>query len=161
MRFHFIRRAPHDVHAAAIRLPSGNSRSEMLVGIGDTAVVLFFEIIVRKIRIAAAAQPELLDELLALFVGFQLQESLALFGRDYVDNVLVEPLLVRGVQFLERFLEFSLLFLVELLRGRRVGIASVLRQKGRGKENYRKECKDRVTGHPQNRETSNSRTMAS
>src|SRR5579864_708708 len=103
----------------------------MFVGIGDTAVVLFLEIIVREVGIAAAAQPELLDELLALFVSFQLQKGLALFRRNNIDDVFVEPLLVRRVQFLQRFLGLALLFFVEFLRNRsgvRVGIRRFLRR---------------------------------
>ena len=44
----------------------------MLVGIGDAAVVLFFEFVLFGIGRGVAAQPELLDELLALFVGSEL-----------------------------------------------------------------------------------------
>src|SRR5260370_39633352 len=128
MRMYFIGRPRQDVHAAAICLAARNSGSEMLIGVRDAAVVLFFEIVVGKIGIAAAAEPKLFNELLALFVSIQLQESLALFGRNDVDDVLVEPLLVRGVQLLERFLHLSLLLFVGLLRGSGcVAIASVLR----------------------------------
>ena len=67
---------PHDVHAAAISLPSRNTRSIMLVGIGDAAIVLFFKLVVGQVRIGAAAQPELLDELFALFVGRELQKGI-------------------------------------------------------------------------------------
>jgi hypothetical protein len=41
----------------------------MLVGIRYAAIMLFFELVVGKIGITAAAQPELLNETLALFVG--------------------------------------------------------------------------------------------
>ena len=69
----------------------------MLIRIRNTAVMLFFELVVRQVRIGAAAQPELLDKLLALFVGGQLPERVALFGRNNVGNIFVQPLLVRGV----------------------------------------------------------------
>src|SRR5690242_21850022 len=112
MRFDFIRGAPHDVHAAAIRFPSRNPRSVMLIRVRYAAIMLFLEIIVREIGIAAAAKPKLFDELFALFVGIKLQKSLPLFGRNDVDDILVEPLLVRSVQFLEGLLELSPLVLV-------------------------------------------------
>ena len=51
----------------------------MLVRVSDAAIVLFLKIVVGQIGIRAAAQPELLDELFALFVGRELQEGLALF----------------------------------------------------------------------------------
>jgi len=63
----------------------------MLVGVRDAAIVLFLEVIVRQIRVAAAAQPELFDELLAFFVRFQLEKGAALFRRDDVDDILVQP----------------------------------------------------------------------
>src|SRR5467141_1310013 len=102
MRFDLIGGAPHDVHAAAIGLPAGNSGSEVLIGVRYAAIMLFLEIVVREIGIGAAAQPKLLDELLAFFVGIKLQEGLPLFWRNNIDDVFVEPLLVRRVQFLER-----------------------------------------------------------
>src|SRR5258705_11413417 len=97
MGFYFVSRAPHDVHAAAIGLPAGNSRCKVLISIGDATIVFFFEIVVGKIGIIAAAKPKLLDELLALFIGVELQESTPLFRGNYVDHILVEPLLVRSI----------------------------------------------------------------
>ena len=47
----------------------------MLVGVRDAAIVLFLEVIVGQIGVAAAAQPELFNELLAFFVRFQLEKS--------------------------------------------------------------------------------------
>ncbi len=74
--------------------------------------MLFLELVFDGVGRGIAAQPELLDELLALFVGVQLLEGLALFIRDDVDDVFVEPLLPGGFQlFLERrFLLLDLLF---------------------------------------------------
>ena len=76
MRLDFIRRAVDDVDAAAIRLPSGNAGGETLVGVGDAAVVLFLELVFLGVGRGIAPQPELLDELLALFVGAQALEGL-------------------------------------------------------------------------------------
>ena len=69
----------------------------MFVGVSDAAVMLFFEIVVRKVGIAAAAKPKLLDELLALFVGIELKKGVALFGRDDVGDVLRQLLPVGAV----------------------------------------------------------------
>src|ERR1700686_3058055 len=102
----------------------------MLVSVRNTAVMLFLEVVVGKVRVIAAAQPKLLDELFAVFVGVQVKESLPLFGRNNVDNVFAKPLLVLRVQFLERLFHFPLVLFIELLRsGRGVGITSVLRKK--------------------------------
>src|SRR5947209_4005240 len=123
MRFHFVGRAPHNVHTATIGAPARNTRREVLVGVGDAAIVLFLEIVVGQIGIVAAAQPELLDELFPLFVGFQLQEGSALFRRNDVNNVFVQPLLVWSVELFKRLLHLTLLLFVHLLRNwRRVGL---------------------------------------
>jgi hypothetical protein len=60
--------APGDVDVAAIGLPAGLAGSKVLIGVGDAAVVLFAELVLRRIRIGVAAQPEVLDERLALLV---------------------------------------------------------------------------------------------
>src|SRR4029077_9313897 len=88
VRLNLIRGTPYDVHVTPVRLPSWNSRSIVLIGISDAAVVLFLEIVVRQVGIAAAPQPKLFNELLALFVRLQLQKSGPLFRRDNVDHVL-------------------------------------------------------------------------
>jgi len=60
----------------------------MLVGVSDAAVVLFLKLVLDRIRRGIAAQPELLDELLALLVGLKPVERLYLLGADDVRNVL-------------------------------------------------------------------------
>jgi len=71
MGVNLIRRPVDDVDAAAVSFPAGDALvgREVLVGVSDAPVVLFLEGIFRRIRIGIAALPELLDELLALFVG--------------------------------------------------------------------------------------------
>src|ERR1700722_74765 len=115
MAVNLVWRAPHDIHVTAISLPSWNTRGVMFIRVSDPPVMLFFEFVIRQIWISAAAQPELLDELFTFFVSGQLSERVALFRRNNVDHVLVEPLLVRGVQFLERLANFLLLGLIETL----------------------------------------------
>ena len=73
----------------------------MLVGIGDTAVVLFLVGIIDGIGIGIAALPELLDEVLALLIRLQSQESLAFGVCDDIGHVLAEPLFVWRGKFLE------------------------------------------------------------
>jgi len=85
--------------------------------------MLFFKIVLRQVGIAAAPQPELLDELLALFVGIQLKESVALVGSDDLGDVLRQPLTVGAVQLLQRPFHLPLCFFIQLLgcwRGSRV-----------------------------------------
>ena len=65
MRFDFVGRAEGDVDAAAIGLPSGDTGGVPLVGVGDAAVVLFLVLVLGGVGRRVAAQPELLDELLA------------------------------------------------------------------------------------------------
>ncbi len=113
----FVGRAVGDVDAAAVGLPAGNTRSVMLVGVGDAAVVLFFELVLDGIRGGIAAQPELLDELLALFVGLQPFEGGALFIGDDVGHVFVQPLAIGGLELLAE-LRFALL---AFLFGQRLG----------------------------------------
>jgi len=52
----------------------------VFVGVRNAAVVLFFEIVVREIGIAAAPEPELLDELLALLVVCSWRKALRSSG---------------------------------------------------------------------------------
>src|SRR5262249_18749708 len=163
MRIDFVRRSPNDVDAAAVGLPAGNARGKMLVGVGDAAVVLFFEIVLGQIGIAAAPQPELLDELLALFAGAQLQKRRALLGRNNVDHIFVEPLLVLGVQFLERPAHFFLLFLGQFLRcGRILGVGrwlDLLRHGERERKQNRESRSKEGSDYPGHRYTSTARKL--
>src|SRR5215472_18169636 len=73
--FDLVGLAPHDVDPAAVRSPSGYAGGEPFVGIGNSAVVLFLELVLDGIRGRIAPLPKRLDELLALFVGLQLKEG--------------------------------------------------------------------------------------
>jgi len=53
---------------AAISLPARLACGKVLVRICDALVVLFFELVLRRLRIWVAAQPEVLDKLVTLFV---------------------------------------------------------------------------------------------
>src|SRR5262249_9119079 len=90
----FIRRTMDDVDAAAVGAPSRNARGEMLVGVGDAAVVFFLELVFDGIGSGIAPQPELLDELLAFFIVLQAAESRPFFISDDQCNVLAGPLIV-------------------------------------------------------------------
>src|ERR1035438_561416 len=95
MIVNLIRRTVSDVNAAAVRLPSGDLRREMFVGVGDAAVMFFLE---RR----AALNPELLDELLALLVGGESLERGALLVGDDVGHILGEPFPIGGGHRLPR-----------------------------------------------------------
>jgi hypothetical protein len=85
VRINLIGGAIHDVDATAVRLPSGNTRREVFVGVSDAAVVLFFVFVFDRVRGGIAPEPELLDELIALFVVGELLKSRSLFvGEDPV-----------------------------------------------------------------------------
>src|SRR6266446_5013337 len=100
VRLGLVGRAVLDVDHAAVGLPSGNSGSEPLVGIGDAAVMLFAILVLFGIGSGVAAEPELLNELLSLLVGLESREGLTLLVGDDVADLFVEPLLVRSLQLL-------------------------------------------------------------
>src|SRR5579871_6809999 len=112
-----VRRPERDVDAAAVGLPSRNSRSEMLVRVGDAAVVLFLELVFQRVGCRIAPQPELFDELLALFVRLKTLERGALLIGDDVEHILAQPLPVRSLEIFAEFLFFFLL----LFFGKRLG----------------------------------------
>ena len=90
---------------SAIRPPARLARGKMLVRIRDARVVLFAVLILRRIRIRIPPQPEVLDELVALFVVAQALERLQLLVGDDPANVLIHPLLVLALQLrLQRLL---------------------------------------------------------
>jgi len=68
MRLDFIGLAEYDVDAATIGLPSRDTGSEVLVGVGDALVVLFLIFVLFGIGSGVAALPERLNEVVALFV---------------------------------------------------------------------------------------------
>ena len=99
----------------------------MFVGVGNAAVVLFLEIVVGEIGIAASAEPELLDKLLALLVGLQLEKGVALVRSDDIDHVLLEPLLVGVIELLQCLLHLPLGGFIDFFGGWRVaGILCIL-----------------------------------
>ena len=56
----------------------------MLIGISDAPVVLLFVSVLSGFGIGIPALPEVLDEIFALFVRLQMQESGTFFGSDDV-----------------------------------------------------------------------------
>src|SRR5262249_43961950 len=72
-----------------------SSGTEALVGVSDAPVVLLFEFVFPCTGCRVAAQPELLDEMLALFVGLEAEECFLLCISDDVNDVLREPALIR------------------------------------------------------------------
>src|SRR5579864_9021447 len=100
----FIRRSPGYVNSTTVCFPAGNARSKMLVGICDATVMLFFKSVLWRIGIRIAPLPERLDELLALFIRLQMNERVPLLRRNDVDNVLVQPLLILGIELFEELL---------------------------------------------------------
>src|SRR5208282_22770 len=114
MGIHFVRGAPHDVDLAPVGFPTRDAGSVVLVGVGDAAIVFLFEGVFRRIGVGITALPERLDELLAFFVCRKVQERAALLGSDDVDHILVQPLLVLGVEFLVEVAFVLLLVLIGL-----------------------------------------------
>src|SRR5262249_36765374 len=99
---------------AAVGLPSGDATREMLVGVGDAAVVLFLEVVGERFRIGVATQPELLDELFALLIVGGGLEDLALFVVNDVAALLRRPPFVgAGELLLERLFLLGLVLVGE------------------------------------------------
>ena len=100
-----VRLAVGNIDVAAIRPPARLACRKMLVRIRDARVVLFAVLILRRVRIRIPPQPEVLDELVPLFVVAQALERLQLLVGDDPANVLVDPLLVLAMQLaLQRLL---------------------------------------------------------
>ncbi len=98
MGIDFIGRPKHDVHVAAVGLPSGDAGGEVLVGVGDAAVVFFLKLVFFGVGGGIAALPEGLNELVALFVVGELHERGFFFVADDPANIFVEPLAVGFAQ---------------------------------------------------------------
>src|SRR3954451_4764807 len=88
----------------------------MVIGVRDPAVVLFLILVLLGIGSWVAPQPEILYKSLLLLICFEPLESLLLFIRNDVDDVLVHPLLPRtGELFFQLLLLLSYLLLREWL----------------------------------------------
>ena len=88
MRFHFIGLTPDDIDTAAVGFPAGNTGSEVLVSVGEAAVMLFPECVRGRFRLGIASVPKNLNELLALVVCREATKRAALiFGNDVRDLV--------------------------------------------------------------------------
>src|SRR5687768_2755907 len=94
MGFDRIGLAPRDVYAAAAGCPSRDAGSVVLVGVGDTLVILFAVFVLFRVRVGVAAAPEILDEVLTLLVGGQSIERPLFFLGDDVSDVGVAPFLI-------------------------------------------------------------------
>ena len=114
-----------DVDVAAVGLPAGHAGGEVLVRVGDAGVVLFAVLVLGRVGIGIAAQPEVFDERVALLVVAQVLEGLRLLVGDDPADVLVEPLLVDAVQLAAEGLLLGALFLVGELALERVGLFDV------------------------------------
>jgi hypothetical protein len=82
----------------------------VFIGVGDAAVVLFFEFVFFGIRSGVATKPELFDETLALAVVREGMERTAFFVGDDVGGVDSFPDLVGRLQFAAQFLVALFLF---------------------------------------------------
>src|SRR5262249_8081889 len=69
------------VYAAAVRLPPGDTGSEVFVGILDPFVILVLVFILWRFRIRISEAPENLDVLVPLLIGFQSLEGATLILR--------------------------------------------------------------------------------
>src|SRR5690606_20112720 len=99
MRFHRIRLAPGDVNAAAVGTPTGNARCKMLIRVRDALVIFFAEFVLFRIGVRIAPPPEILNEILTLFVRCESLKGALLLWRDDVRHVTFEPFLIRLFQF--------------------------------------------------------------
>src|SRR5207248_3427528 len=82
VRVDLVRFAIHDVHATTISFPSRNAGCEVLVGISDTRVMLFFEFVFYRIGRGITPRPEGFNEVVAFFGVRELLECRLLFIGD-------------------------------------------------------------------------------
>jgi hypothetical protein len=83
-----------DPHAAAVAEHPPLIDRVVIVGVGDTALEVAFELVFRGVRRGITALPESFDELVALFVVGEQLESLLLFVGDDPAHIFVKPLFV-------------------------------------------------------------------
>jgi hypothetical protein len=105
-----VRFSQDDVDSAPVRPPAGQGRlpPEIIVSVVDSPEVLGLELVLRRTRSRVPLPPKGLDEEVAFPVGLQLLEDLFLERRDDVDDLLLQPLLVKGRE---------VLFLIAAVRG--------------------------------------------
>src|SRR5208283_1195923 len=75
-----IRGAPNYVDSCSVRRPTGELTAKLLIRNGDAPIMLYFEPIVRFLRVRRAPIPKLLNEVGAFFVGPQMKKG-AMFSR--------------------------------------------------------------------------------
>src|SRR5262245_14719597 len=123
MRFDLIGLAEHNVDAPAISLPPRDTASVFLVWISDSLIIFLAILVYISIGIGIAPEPELLDELFALFIRLENIERLAFFIIDDPTNIFINPAFVDGFDnfigsFFLSFRLFLVIFLVILSEDR-------------------------------------------
>src|SRR5207244_11575788 len=113
MRLNLLRRPVDYIDSAAVAFPAGDASGEVFVGVGDAAVVFFFELVFYGVRGGVTPLPESFDEVIALLVIRELLEGGALFVRNDVGYVFIKTFFETAADFL---LEALLVFLPLLLR---------------------------------------------
>src|ERR1039457_4980030 len=89
---------------ASIGLPTRFAGCIVVVCILNPPVVLLAELIIGRVGIGIAAQPELLDESLALLIVAEVLEGFSFFVGDDVGYVLLQPRLEGPLQLPPNFL---------------------------------------------------------
>jgi hypothetical protein len=87
-------RSVQGVGSSSIRFPSRHAGSEVAIGIGQSAVMLFFEFICRRSRVWIAALPEGHDRVVPLLVSRKLLEVCPLLVGNNPRNIFREPFFV-------------------------------------------------------------------
>src|SRR5215470_13207021 len=108
MSINFVRRPPNDVDMAAIGFPAWNAGCEMLVCVGDAAIMFFLEFVDGGIGIGIAALKNHLDKLFALFICTEPVKSRAFFWGDDVDQVFIDDVRQTVAEFVSGFLDLLL-----------------------------------------------------
>lgn len=117
MRVDLVGWTPDDIDAATVGFPARNAGSEVFVGVGQAAIVLFSEGVGGRFRVGIAVVPENFDELLALLVRGKFAKGAAFLLGDDVGDLILDPVFVRITEFFGE----SLLTLLEFLGGQRLG----------------------------------------
>ena len=137
MRLDAVGLAVGDIHVPAVGLPTRLARGKVLIGIGDSPVVLFPEFILRGIGIGIAPPPEVLNEVVPFLIVREALEGLQFLVGDDPAHILVYPLLVGSLELVSQFfLLLELFFVTEwpaqrvLISWRALGILRGVRSAG-------------------------------
>src|SRR5215510_2495325 len=98
MRLYLVRLSERYVNTTAVGLPTGNAGRVLFICVLDPLEVLLLVLVLGSVGIVVAPEPEVFNELIALFVRLKGFEGLSFFIGYDVTDVLIEPVLVNALK---------------------------------------------------------------